>query len=128
MTSPATTTRLAATKEEARLQVCGALNADSAGQWRAAFESLAFANARRVVLDLAGVSSLDSSGLGAIAYLFKRLLARGRRLVVTSVSGQPLALLTELGLAGLLGLPAQPRRPAPARMRWFGGMAVAGSN
>ena len=41
-----------------------------------------------VVLDLSRVSFIDSSGVGAIVYLFKRLRALGRNLELTGVHGQ----------------------------------------
>jgi anti-anti-sigma factor len=114
------------TPDDVRLELFGAFDAESVAVRRASFEALAATSARRVVLDLSGVSSLDGSGIGAISFLFKRLVARGRKLVVTGVAGQPLTLLTELGLLRALGLTDTPVR-APARRRgWLGGLAVAG--
>ena len=46
-----------------------------------------------VVLDLSRVSFIDSSGVGAIVYLFKRLKALGRSLELTGVHGQVRELL-----------------------------------
>lgn len=67
--------------------------------------------ARRVVLDLSRVDRMDGSGVGAIAFLSKRLRAAGLALRVEGARGQPLALLRELGLAALFGL--EPRRANP---------------
>lgn len=67
--------------------------------------------ARRVVLDLSRVDRMDGSGIGAIAFLAKRLRAAGLALDVEGARGQPLALLRELGLAALFGL--EPRRMNP---------------
>jgi anti-anti-sigma factor len=39
---------------------------------------------------------LDSSGIGAIVFLYKRLRARGRQLQLINVAGQPLKLMTML--------------------------------
>lgn len=64
-----------------------------------------------VVLDLSGVSFMDSSGIGAIVFLYKRLRADGRSLALSGVYGQtrqliellrvdkalPVAFLTETG-------------------------------
>lgn len=99
------------------LRPSGAFDAKNVAALRASIESLAATSAPRVVLDLSGVASMDGSGLGAITYMFKRLVARGRQLVVTGVSGQPLDMLTELGLTRILGL--ETPRPAP-RGAWFG--------
>ena len=46
-----------------------------------------------VVLDLSQVTFIDSSGVGAIVYLFKRLKALGRALELTGVHGQVRELL-----------------------------------
>jgi anti-anti-sigma factor len=112
--------------DDVRFELSGAFDAACVAVQRLAIEALAATTARRVVLDLSGVSSLDGSGVGAISFLFKRLVARGRKLVVTGVAGQPLTMLTELGLLRALGLNATPVRSSPRRQGWFGGLAVAG--
>jgi hypothetical protein len=48
--------------------------------------------------------------VGAISFLFKRLAARGRRLTLAGVGGQPLAMLRHLGLARALGLEEERKR------------------
>ena len=101
-TSPASQT------PDQALRPCGAFDAAGVAALRLSIESLAATSARRVVLDLSDVASMDGSGLGAITYMFKRLVARGRQLVVTGASGQPLEMLTELGLTRIIGLEADP--------------------
>lgn len=89
------------------------LDAEGSLKLRPVLESLAKANpatARRVVLDLSAVNQMDGSGIGAIAYLRKRLSAAGQRLDLTGAHGQPLALLRQLGLARSFGL-TEERRP-----------------
>ena len=72
------------------------LDADTVARLRPELDALA-ANANdKVVVDLAQVAELDAAGLGAIVFLHKRLLARGRSLVLTSVSGEPAELLRAL--------------------------------
>jgi anti-anti-sigma factor len=44
-------------------------------------------------LELSGVSFMDSSGLGHLLWLRRRLLAEGGRLVVTDLQSQPTSLL-----------------------------------
>lgn len=51
-----------------------------------------------VVLDLSKVDFIDSSGLGALVFLHKRLVANGHKLRVTGLKGQPLQLFTNLHL------------------------------
>ncbi len=70
-----------------------------------------------VVLDFSAVAHLDGPAIGAIAFLFKRLRARGRRLILVGLTGQPMALIQELGVAAMLGVPVRPTRHAPRRWR-----------
>ena len=65
------------------------------------FEQLA-ADTGDVVLDLRNVGSLDGSGLGALLHVFKRKRARGAKLSLANVVGQPRQLLTELKVLPLL--------------------------
>lgn len=46
-----------------------------------------------ITLDMRHVSFLDSSGIGMIVFLYKRLKALGRTLDVYGVQGQPLELM-----------------------------------
>jgi len=90
-----------------------ALDADGAKALRPVMEAILAAGdatTHRVVLDLSRVDALDGSGVGAIGFLRKRLLAAGHRLELAGVRGQPLALLRQLGLARTLGLPER-RQP-----------------
>lgn len=97
---------------QVRLHLCGGLDGEGAEQMREGIAVLAAAEAREIVIDLSNVTYIDGSGLGVLSYLFKRLTARGRRLSVVGVSGQPLAMLRHLGLAKLLGLDEKAsRRP-----------------
>lgn len=66
-----------------------------ANTWAAAHENVA--------LDLSGVSKLDSSGLGLLVFLQKRKLQQGRQLTIENVNGQPMALLQQFDLLGVLG-------------------------
>ena len=59
------------------LRPCGAFDAAGVAALRPSIEALAATSAPRVVLDLSDVASMDGSGLGAITYMFKRLVARG---------------------------------------------------
>jgi anti-anti-sigma factor len=53
-------------------------------------------------LDLARVTFIDSSGVGAIVFLYKRLAGQGRRLWVRGLAGQPLQLFRHLALLNIL--------------------------
>ena len=110
---------------EPTLRPQGALDADAVARMRGTLETAAGTAAPRVILDLSLVSRIDGSGLGAIAYLFKRLVARGRRLELTGARGETLATLSALGLLGTLGLGGAEH---PSAWRWLtgrGGMVPA---
>ena len=78
------------------------LEALEVGNLRQEFDRLANAKGD-VVIDLARTEALDGSGVGALVYAFKRLVANGNGLTVRNVSGQPLNLLNESGLLRTLG-------------------------
>jgi anti-anti-sigma factor len=92
------------------LHLAGALDAEGASALRPGFESLGQEARQDVVLDLTDVGYLDGSGIGAMAYLFKRLAANGRRLRLQGARGQPLATLRALGLGRVFGLDAREPR------------------
>ena len=50
-------------------------------------------NKKNVLLDLSKVSFIDSSGIGAIVFLFKRLKLRDETLIIRGVHGQPRELI-----------------------------------
>ena len=54
-----------------------------------------------VVLDFSKVEFVDSSGLGALVFLHKRLVSKGHKLRVVGLRGQPLQLFTNLHLVPL---------------------------
>jgi anti-sigma B factor antagonist len=89
---------------ESNVVVEGALDAVTAREIQLVFDSLAADSPRRVRIDLANVTLLDSSGVGAIVSLYKRLKARGGRLAVAGARGQPLAVLKLLKLERVLGV------------------------
>ena len=67
-----------------RLEVEGELDVASASHFREAVSSLLGTGCRRIVVDLAGTTFLDSSGLGAIVWAFHRLHAAGGVLEVVN--------------------------------------------
>ena len=61
-------------------------------------------------IDMTRVRFMDSSGIGAVIFLFKRCRARGYKISVTGLNGQPLKLMQHLGIASLVS--AQERQVA----------------
>jgi len=87
-----------------RLHLRGGLDGEASRGMRDSLVALAAVEGKDVVIDLSHVTFIDGSGVGALAFLFKRLASRGRRLALAGVSGQPLAMLRHLGLAKTLDI------------------------
>jgi len=51
---------------------------------------------QHVTINLEQVEFIDSSGIGAMVFLFKRLRAKGLRLQINNAHGQPLKLMRYL--------------------------------
>lgn len=79
----------------------GDMDAASMKEHRAQFEHLAD-GCDDVTIDMSKVEFIDSSGVGAIVFVYKRLLSAGRKLKLAHLKGQPLQLLTHLRLADLV--------------------------
>lgn len=85
------------------------LDAASMEELRPTFESLA-RSAEDIELDLSAVRFIDSSGVGGIVFLYKRLRAAGHNLWLTGVSSQPRRLLEYVGLLALATRPFEDAR------------------
>jgi len=81
--------------------VQGALDAETVGQLKDDFATLAAAG-QDIRLDLSAVDFLDSSGVGAIVFLHKRLSGLGHGLELAGVDGQPLRLLEFLRVTSVV--------------------------
>lgn len=53
-------------------------------------------HSENIILDFSHVKFIDSTGIGAIVFLFKRLTSQRRSLSLLKVSGQPHKLMTML--------------------------------
>ena len=87
------------------LRLHGRLDGPAVTELRDALAEIVRGPAMTLMVDLSGVTLIDGAGVGALAFLFRRLTASGRKLHVTGVTGQPLAFLRDLGLTETLGLP-----------------------
>lgn len=85
----------------------GVLDASTAAEFAISAQPV-FSTGGTVVADLSDVVRLDSSGVGALSHLFRRLAETDRRLEVEGLRGQPLALLSSVGLDRILAQ-ASPR-------------------
>lgn len=84
------------------VRIGGELDATCAEDLRRVLEELLAVGGRHVVLDLAALDLIDSSGVGTIVWLFKRLEQRGGSLEIEHLQGQPLAVFEILGLSSRL--------------------------
>jgi anti-sigma B factor antagonist len=81
--------------------VSGDMDAGSMVSLRADLELLAQGDGN-VEIDMKNVSFIDSSGIGGLVFLYKRLVKQGRGLTVINVNSQPLQMFNYLQLTELL--------------------------
>jgi anti-sigma B factor antagonist len=81
-----------------RLRIAGELDSITAPDIRPTFDAVADGEPKRVVLDLSALRLIDSSGVGAIVSLFKRVRAAGGEFEVTGIQGQPKSIFKVLSL------------------------------
>ena len=81
-----------------KLEIDGALDALTVPDIRPVLDALVNDGVRHVTVDIEKVSLIDSSGVGAIVSLFKRLKAEGGEMVLVGARDQPLAVLKLLRL------------------------------
>ena len=99
---------------EARIvRVCDNLDAVTAPQLVESFQRLSTEGLQDLILDLSGVSFMDSAGIGAIVRVFRELRGSGVRLAVARAMGQPLDLIKMVGLDSVVELYSE--LPAAAR-------------
>ena len=67
-------------------------------------------DSQRVTLNLREVSFIDSSGIGAIVYLYKRLKTQGRILDISGARGQALELIELLRIDTVISLKSSSSR------------------
>jgi anti-sigma B factor antagonist len=91
-------------ENDLRLQIDGALDALTARDIRPIFDQVVADKPKLVTVDLEGLTLIDSSGVGAIVSLFKRVKADGGQVVVVRAHDQPLAVLKLLKLDRIFGL------------------------
>jgi anti-sigma B factor antagonist len=86
------------------LKISGELDSITAPDVRATFDEVVESKPAKVVLDLSSLRVIDSSGVGAIVSLFKRLRGEGCDFNVKGVQGQPLSIFKVLRLNKVFGL------------------------
>ena len=89
---------------DSRLELHGALDALTAPDIRPIFDKIVADGRKKVTVDIEKVTMIDSSGVGAIVSLFKRVKAEGGQVLVVGAKDQPLAVLKLLKLDRVFGL------------------------
>jgi len=86
------------------LKISGELDSITAPEVRVTFDEVVESQPASVVLDLSSLRVIDSSGVGAIVSLFKRLRSTDTTFEVEGVQGQPLSIFKVLRLNKVFGL------------------------
>ncbi|MBJ7538258.1 STAS domain-containing protein [Marinomonas transparens] len=78
------------------LEIKGELDCVTVAERKELIENVPTVFDCNIVFDLSQVTFIDSSGIGVIVYLFKRLREQGRELILVGLSGQPKELMSLL--------------------------------
>jgi anti-sigma B factor antagonist len=100
-----------------RLVIEGELDAVSSPNLRNEVDKLVATQPPRIEVDLTSLRMVDSSGVGTLVSLYKRVRAQGGEVVMMGLRDQPLAIFRLLRLDRVMvgtDLPA-PSVPAPQR-------------
>jgi len=89
---------------ETVLRVSGQLDALSAPDLRPALDRLVSEGKSAIVVDLSDLKMIDSSGIGALVGLYKRVRAGGGEVRFVGVKEQPLAIFKLLRLDMVFGV------------------------
>lgn len=80
------------------LSVTGNLDSLTVPEIRPEIEKIVATSVRKVALEMSSLEVIDSSGIGAIVSLFKRVRGLGGDVKIVAVRGQPREILRLLGL------------------------------
>ncbi len=84
------------------VRLAGTFDALSAPAARPALDAVVSEQRSPIAIDMSALRLIDSSGVGAVVSLYKRVLAQGGRVTVQGLSGQPLAIFQLLRLERLM--------------------------
>jgi anti-sigma B factor antagonist len=89
---------------DCHLRIQGSLDALTVRDIRPIIDAVVADLPKRVIVDFDELTMIDSSGIGAIVSLFKRIKAAGGEVTVARAHDQPLAVLKLLKLDRVFGL------------------------
>ncbi|HVY47134.1 MAG TPA: STAS domain-containing protein [Minicystis sp.] len=84
--------------EDTTLRIEGTLDAVSAPELRPVVDALVNEQRKNVTLELSGLRLIDSSGVGVVVSLFKRIRAQGGDVRIQGLRDQPKAIFKLLRL------------------------------
>lgn len=84
--------------DETQLTIDGTLDAVTAPELRPTLDALVAEGRKRITVDLSGLRLIDSSGVGVLVSLFKRVRATGGEVMLVGLRDQPLAIFKLLRL------------------------------
>jgi anti-sigma B factor antagonist len=96
------------------LSIEGQLDAVSVSDLRSELDKLVSTRPPAVEVDLSHLRMIDSSGVGALVSLYKRVRAQGGNVVIKGIRDQPLAIFQLLKLDRYMLRPE--KKPAPPRV------------
>jgi anti-anti-sigma factor len=90
------------TDPELHVDLSGEMDALGCSKIRSTLEEIKNKANQTVILNIIDVSFIDSSGIGAIVFLFKRLKEQGREMKIIGVQGQPQELMKLLRISSAI--------------------------
>lgn len=94
--------------DKTTLHVRGELDALSASELRPLLDRVVEDRRKDVTVDLSQLRLVDSSGVGALVSLYKRVRAAGGHVEFTGVTSQPLVIFKMLRLDVVFGIKQEP--------------------
>jgi anti-sigma B factor antagonist len=94
--------QISTTKDEVKVSIEGALDALTVPDLRADLDKLVDNGPPKIEVDLTNLRLIDSSGVGAIVSLYKRIRAKGGKVEIRGLRDQPLAIFRLLRLDRVL--------------------------
>jgi anti-sigma B factor antagonist len=92
--------------ETAKIRVAGELDALSVARFVPVLDGLLQGLQRRWIINLSELRMIDSSGVGAIIYGFRKVRERGGTMTIEGATDQPLSILRLMRLDRVLQLSA----------------------
>ncbi|WP_019614105.1 anti-sigma factor antagonist [Psychromonas ossibalaenae] len=92
------------TKNNLMIKLSGEMDALGCSKIRPNLEEITTLAHRHIILDISSISFIDSSGIGAIVFLFKRLKEQQRSMEIIGVQGQPQELMKLLRIDSAIPL------------------------